>query len=738
VTWLRSARSAALLAWAAAPLGCTGSVLLMLVAGLTPAVSALLQRSVLDAMVSGSDHMLGRVMGIAVALSGIALITAVAPYVRRYIDSEMRRRLGLLVQDNVYRSINAFPGMSRFESPRFSDKLQLVQQVPSTASSFLNSVLGIGQGLITAITLGMALYLISPAMTALVALSAVPAVWTQLRNSRKQVHLAWRNSPITRRQNFYSRLLTDQAAAKEIRLLGLGDFLHGRMLAEMRSIQRGQRALDLRLFRTESLLSLLSAAVSAAGLLWIIWRVAHHQAPIGDVTLLAAAVIGVQMAISGGITSLAQLTQSMLLFSHYDDLISMAPDLPISTDPRPVLPLRQGIAFQDVWFRYDESHPWVLRGLNLVIPSGATVAVVGLNGAGKSTLVKLLCRFYDPVKGAITWDGLDISEAEPAELRQHIGTVFQDYMSYDLTAAENVGMGDLARMDDRDRIRAAAELAAADAAVSRLPRGYDTLLSRIFFGPADQENQEAGVILSGGQWQRLALARGFMRHDRDLLILDEPSSGLDAEAESAIHHQLQAIRTGRTSVLISHRLSTVRDADIIYVVADGQVAEKGTHDELMAADGKYHRLFSLQASGYQDEMVSNNHRPLLFPSTAAHLRAHTDPGIAEGSRSGRRAASRPGSPACDSGRRGPTTRTSSAFQEVITMNSISALLANRVASLVPKTTAAACHPSSPYTSGYEQCNSHLFCCLYLRSCHYECNGATECGAYTFRGCRQFT
>jgi ATP-binding cassette subfamily B protein len=597
----RSAWSAARLAWIATPAGCAVSVLLTLVAGIIPAVGALLQRALLDALVGGQDHLLGQVMEIAVALSGVAMVTAVIPYVRRYIDSEMRRRLGLLVQDNVYRAINSFPGMSRFESPAFSDKLQLVQQVASSGSSFLNSVLGIGQGLITAVTMGLALYVISPAMTALVALSAMPAVWAQLRNSRKQVDLAWQNSPATRRQIFYSRLLTDQSAAKEIRLFGLGDFLHGRMLTEMRSVQRGQRSLDLRLFRIESLLSLLSAAVSATGLLWIIWRVAHHQAPIGDVTLLAAAVIGVQAAVSGGISSLAQLTQSMLLFGHYDDLVSMAPDLPVAADPRPVPQLRQNIALQDVWFRYDESHPWILRGLDLVIPSGATVAVVGLNGAGKSTLVKLLCRFYDPVKGAITWDGLDISETAPAELRQHIGTVFQDYMSYDLTAAENVGLGDLAGMGDRDRIRTAAELAGADAAVSRLPKGYDTLLSRIFFGPADQE---AGVILSGGQWQRLALARGFMRRDRDLLILDEPSSGLDAEAEAAIHHQLQALRADRTSLLISHRLSTVRDADIIYVVADGQVAERGTHADLMAAGGEYHRLFSLQASGYQDEVVS--------------------------------------------------------------------------------------------------------------------------------------
>jgi ATP-binding cassette subfamily B protein len=275
------------------------------------------------------------------------------------------------------------------------------------------------------------------------------------------------------------------------------------------------------------------------------------------------------------------------------------PDLAIAAHPRPLPPLRRGIQLRDVWFRYSDDHPWVLRGVNLVIPAGQAVALVGLNGAGKSTLVKLLCRFYDPSRGTIHWDGVDLREVPPEDLRARISGVFQDHVAYHLSAEDNVAIGDVAAYGDLDRVRAAARQAGMDETLAALPRGYQTLLTRMFLSEDDKQDPATGVVLSGGQWQRMALARAYFRAGRDLMILDEPSAGLDPEAEAELHARIRRSRAGRTSLLISHRLNTVRDADLVVVLQDGAVVEQGGHDALMLAGGAYARLFRLQAAGYQ-------------------------------------------------------------------------------------------------------------------------------------------
>ena len=238
---------------------------------------------------------------------------------------------------------------------------------------------------------------------------------------------------------------------------------------------------------------------------------------------------GTQAALIATVENAANAGHSLLLFDHHERVMSLSDDLALAAEPVPVPPLRGGIELRDVWFRYGDGHPWVLRGVDLTIPPGRTVALVGLNGAGKITLVKLLTRLYDPTQGSLRWNGIDYRELDVVQLRDRIGAAFQDFMSYDLSAQENIGLGDTSALDDTERVVAAAERAGVHDVLTALPHGYATQLSRTFADPEDRNDESTGVLLSGGQWQRLALARSFLRAGRDLLILDEPSAGLDAE-----------------------------------------------------------------------------------------------------------------------------------------------------------------------------------------------------------------
>jgi ATP-binding cassette subfamily B protein len=278
---------------------------------------------------------------------------------------------------------------------------------------------------------------------------------------------------------------------------------------------------------------------------------------------------------------------------YLDDLFSffeIRPEIVSPPDPRPVpLPLREGFRFEDVGFRYPGAERWALRHASFTLQAGEVLALVGENGAGKTTLVKLLARLYDPDEGRILLDGHDLREYDLAALRASVGVIFQDFVRYHLTAAENIAVGRIEARGDRARIEAAAHASLADEVIERLPQGYDQVIGKRF---------RKGVDLSGGEWQKIAIARAYMR-DAQVLILDEPTASLDARSEFEVFQRFKELSLGRTAVLISHRFSSVRMADRILVLAEGHIEAAGTHQELLAAGGRYAELFELQAAGYR-------------------------------------------------------------------------------------------------------------------------------------------
>lgn len=598
---VRHARSALGLTWRAAPAGTLVDLLLALLAGAAPVAVAGLTKLVLDRLTGTAARGLPLAL-LGAGLAGAAAAGVILPHLRRYVEAERTRAVSRLVRRRLFDAVSRLVGLVRLEDPGYQDRLQAAQQTGHLGPTQLTGSLLGGVQSVVAIGgfLGVLLAL-SPLTGLLVLLAALPTLWMQLRLNRARAAMVLRLEHFQRRDLFFAQLITGVPAAKEVRLFGLGRFFGERMLDELHGMHRVERRLDARETRAQALLALLGAVVAGVGVVWVVSRAATGRVGVGDVALFLAAVPGVQGALGALVGQVGAVHQALLLFDHYDEVIRAESDLPVPAAPRAVPPLRHGIELRDVWFRYSPEHPWVLRGVDLTLPAGATTALVGLNGAGKSTLVKLLCRFYDPERGAILWDGVDVREFDPAALRERLGAVFQDFMPYDLTATENIAVGDLTARDDPDRLRAAARQAGVDGVLAALPHGYDTLLTRIFFGGPDRDDPRAGVVLSGGQWQRVALARGFLRADRDLLVLDEPSSGLDAEAEHDLHSRLRTLRRGRTSLLVSHRLNAVRDADAIVVLADGRVAEHGDHDTLLAAGRGYARLFALQARGYRQD-----------------------------------------------------------------------------------------------------------------------------------------
>ena len=590
--------------------------------GLVPVAAADLTAALIDGL-SGRRHDRDAI-ALTIAVIVVTALGALLQHLNRYVGNELARRISLRTQQDLFGAVAAIDDLAELEDPAFHNQVRLAQQAAlSGPQQLVGGVLAIAQGSITTTGFLVSCLTFAPASTALLVASAAPGVIAQWRLARSRARATEASAPYARRQLFYSLLLVDLRAAKEIRLFGLGPRLLRRLRSETEQAQQLDRSVDLATLRTDGSLSLLTAAASGVALVLVVLNIIAGTTPVGELAVLIAALAGVQGGLAGIVGQVANLSQTLSLFTHYSSLVdrsrrravppgAAAVQLAARSPAQPAAGSQDGtgIRFESVWFRYHDDAPWVLRDLNLRLPPGCVVGLVGLNGAGKSTMAKLLCGLYQPTRGRITWDGADIREMPAAELRARVSAVFQDFMAYELSAHDNIALGSpdpgasgataAGFGVPREAVTTAASAAGLDELLAALPAGYDSMLSRIYAddGLVSPSRKLSGVQLSGGQWQRVALARAAMRPDARLFILDEPSASLDPLAEADQRDRLRALLTGTTGLLISHRLDSICRADLIVVLRDGNIAEQGTHDDLMRSDGEYARLFRIQAQGF--------------------------------------------------------------------------------------------------------------------------------------------
>jgi ATP-binding cassette subfamily B protein len=512
--------------------------------------------------------------------------------------------------------------LAQFEDPTFYDHLERARRHTTGRIALLAQLLGIGQDLLTLLSLGTALAVYNGWLLALLAAAVLPSFFGETRFAALRYSLSWRRTPERRQLDYVRYVGASDETAKEVQLFGLAPWLVNRFRALSARFYEENKRLAMQHAAVGAGLALVGSAGYYAAYVVILAQAVRGSITIGTLTFLAGSFDRSRGLIQRLLLSASDIYEQSLYLRDLFAFFAMGPTIR-SAPGAPEVPrrIRQGFVFEDVGFQYAGSERWAVRGVNLHIRPGERIALVGENGAGKTTLAKLLARLYDPSEGRILLDGVDLREYDLALLRRAIGVIFQDFVRYDMRFDENVGVGEIgavreyldevgagwaaaggdgsnrglstsvgtARRPPPPALVKAAEESLAASLLPRLPAGYDQMLGRRFDG---------GIDLSGGEWQKIALARAYMR-DAQLLILDEPTAALDARAEYEVFVRFAQLMAGRMAMLISHRFSTVRMADRIVVLRDGETVEEGTHDDLVVRGGLYAELFAMQAAGYR-------------------------------------------------------------------------------------------------------------------------------------------
>jgi ATP-binding cassette subfamily B protein len=575
------------------------SLALTVIQGVLPLLVLYLMKLIVDAVILavGAPDKVAAFRHVALII-GIAAGVAIFKALCQSVYGVVHEAQTLTVTDHMCDILHAKSievDLEYYENAKYLDTLRRAQQEgPYRPTQIINGLARLGQSGISLVAMTGLLFTFHWVVAVVLFAATIPGVLVRLSYSGKMYRWKRERTQAERIADYFDWMLTGDMYAKEIRLFGLGDLIK-RRFSDVRKQLRNER---LEISRTRSIAELVaqvSATLAVFGSFgFIAYRTVQGIITLGDMVMYFGAFqrgLGYLQDMLGG---LADLYENNLFISNLYEFLDLEPKVKEPLHPLAIpRPMRKGFSFEQVSFQYPNGNRKVLEDISLTIKPGEVVALVGENGSGKTTLVKLLCRLYDPIRGSISLDGIDLRGFETMALRREISVIFQDYVKYHLTARENIWFGDIDLPTEDQQIAAAARHAGADDLIARLPKGYETILGKLF---------EDGEELSIGEWQKVALARAFVR-DAQIIVLDEPTSSLDAKSEYEVFEKFRHLLNGRSAVLISHRFSTVRMADRIFVLDEGKIIESGSHGQLMQARGKYAYLFEKQARYYKEVQV---------------------------------------------------------------------------------------------------------------------------------------
>jgi ATP-binding cassette, subfamily B, bacterial len=480
--------------------------------------------------------------------------------------------------------------LTAYEDPVFYDRLERARVQATDRLVMIQAVGRLVQQVITTITLSVSIMFFSPWLMVLLILGVVPAFVGESHFAFLGYAKNFRQTPLRRQLDYLRILGGSKEAAKELKLFGLRKFLIDRFTKLSDEIYVENIGLSRRKLIAGSLLSMVGTMGYYSAYVFVIWRTVNGALSIGTLTFLAGAIQQASSNIQQIFSTIAAIGDQALFLTDLLAFFQMEPTIRSKPNALPApRPIKQGVEFRNVSFSYPGNSRLILDHINFQLHPAERLALIGENGQGKTTIVKLITRLYDPTEGQILLDGKDLRDYDLEDLHREMGVIFQDFMRYEMTAAENIAVGRVEELKNPKLLQVAAHKSMADATIARLPKGYDQMLGRRF---------EEGVDISGGEWQKVALARAYLR-DAQILILDEPTAALDARSEFEVFQRFAELTAGKMALFISHRFSTVRSADRIIVLENGRIAEEGSHDQLSRLGGRYAEMFEMQASSYR-------------------------------------------------------------------------------------------------------------------------------------------